>query len=214
MAKEVRAAIYARVSTEHKGQNPETQLIELRDYCQRRRWEYAEYVDVGASGSTTDRPALNRLVKDIHWHRVNAVVIWKIDRLCRNLRELLTIADDWKQRGVDLVITTTDIDTTSPGGQLVFATLGIVAEFERAVLVERVNAGLARARREGKRLGRPKTKVYIPPVILNAVQDGAMSLYQAAKATGIPRSTLKRRLAARGIVTKKVEAAPKVGKSE
>ena len=199
MAKVTKAAIYARVSTEHKGQDPETQLIELRDYCQRRQWPYVEYVDVGASGSTTDRPSLNRLQKDIHYHRIDAVVIWKIDRLCRNLRELLTIADDWKQRGVDLAITTTEIDTTSPGGQLVFATLGIVAEFERAVLVERVNAGLARARKEGKRLGRPKSKVRIPPVILNAVRDGAMSVYQAAKATGIPRTTLQRRLKERGV---------------
>jgi len=201
MAKEVRAAIYARVSTEHKGQNPETQLIELRDYCQRRQWEYAEYVDVGTSGSTTDRPALNRLVKDIHWHRVNTVVIWKIDRLCRNTRELLNLADDWKQRHVNLIVTTTDIDTTSPGGYLFFVTLGLVAEFERNTLIERVNAGLDRARREGKRLGRPKRRVRIPPRTVEAIRRGELSLYSAAKQTGIPRSTLKRRLASASVTT-------------
>jgi DNA invertase Pin-like site-specific DNA recombinase len=214
MAKEAKVGIYARVSTDHKGQTPETQLIELRKYCHDRDWPYTEYTDVGTSGATMDRPALNRLQKDIHWHRVNTVIIWKFDRLARNTRELLNLADDWGKRGVDLISTTEKIDTTSPGGRAIFAIMAVIAEFERAVLVERVNAGLARARHEGTRLGRPKTKVHIPPVILNAVQDGAMSVYQAAKATGIPRTTLKRRLAARGIVTKKVEAAPKVGISE
>jgi len=200
MAKEVKAAIYARVSTANKGQNTETQLLELRKYCHDQGWPYIEYVDIGTSGATMDRPALNRLQKDIHYHRINTVIIWKFDRLARNIRELLNLAHDWRQRNVDLISTTEKIDTTSPGGYLVFVTLGIVAEFERNTLIERVNAGLARARREGKRLGRPKTKVHIPPVILNAVQDGAMSVYQAAKATGIPRTTLKRRLAARGII--------------
>jgi DNA invertase Pin-like site-specific DNA recombinase len=199
MNKQVKAAIYARVSTTGKGQNPETQLLELRKYCQDRAWPYTEYVDIGASGKSTDRPALNRLQKDIHYHRINTVIIWKFDRLARNTRELLNLADDWGKRGVDLISKTEDIDTTSPGGRAIFAIMAVIAEFERAVLVERVNAGLDRARREGKHLGRPKTKVRIPPEIIEGLSQGSLSLYRAAQETGIPRSTLKRRLGERGI---------------
>ena len=76
MANEVKAGIYARVSTASKGQNPETQLLELRKYCDDHGWRYTEYVDIGSSGSTMDRPALKRLQKDIHYHRINTVVIF------------------------------------------------------------------------------------------------------------------------------------------
>jgi len=209
----MKVAIYARVSTTGKGQNPETQLLELRKYCQDRGWSYTEYTDSGVSGANMDRPALNRLQKDIHYHRINTVIIWKFDRLARNTRELLNLADDWGKRGVDLISTTERIDTTSPGGRAIFAIMAVIAEFERAVLVERVNAGLLRARKEGRRLGRPKDKVRIPAEVVEATQKGEMSLYRAAKVTGIPRSTLKRRLIARGM-SKKVVSANKVGKSE
>jgi DNA invertase Pin-like site-specific DNA recombinase len=213
MAKEVKVGLYARVSTSGKGQNPETQLLELRKYCQDRGWAFTEYVDIGASGKSTNRPALNRLQKDIHYRRINTVVIWKFDRLFRDTREILNLSDDWNRRGVDLISTTENIDTTSPGGRAIFAIMAVIAEFERAVLVERVNAGLARARREGKRLGRPKDKVRIPQQILNAIQSGRMSLYAAAKETNIPRNTLRRRLVARGYVQNSSDG-PKLGKSE
>jgi DNA invertase Pin-like site-specific DNA recombinase len=193
MAKKVRAAIYARVSTDDKGQDPETQLGLLRDYCQRRGWDFKEYVDY-ASGSNMNRESLNQLQHDIAWLRVNTVIIYKLDRLARNLRELLEIGDDWGKRGVDLISLTESVDTTSLQGRLVFQILGAVAEFERNLIIERVNAGLARARREGKRLGRPKRRVSIPPYIVEAIKNGELSLYGAAKQTGIPRSTLKRRL--------------------
>lgn len=198
MAKEVKVGIYARVSTQRKGQNPETQLLELRKYCRDRHWAYTEYIDTGASGSTMERPALKRLQKDIHYHRINTVIIWKFDRLARNTRELLNLADDWGKRGVDLISTTQNIDTTTPGGYMFFIALAMVAEFERATLIERINAGLARARHEGKRLGRRKDKVRIPAEIAEAVGKGQMSLYRASQVTGVPRSTLKRRLIARG----------------
>jgi len=205
MAKEVKVGLYARVSTSGKGQNPETQLLELRRYCQDRGWAFVEYVDIGTSGASMDRPALNQLQKDIHYHRITTIIIWKFDRLARNTRELLNLADDWGKRNVDLISTTEKIDTTSPGGRAIFAIMAVIAEFERAVLVERVNAGLRRAKAEGKRLGRPKDKVRIPQQILKAIQSGQMSLYAAAKQTGIPRSTLKRRLIARAPVSPKVD---------
>ena len=127
------------------------------------------------------------------------VVVYSADRLARSLHHLIDIIEDWSARGVELVSLTQPIDTTTPMGRAFYQFMGIMAELERGIIVGRVNSGLARARREGKRLGRPKTKVHIPPVILNAVQDGVMSVYQAAKATGIPRTTLQRRLKERRV---------------
>jgi site-specific DNA recombinase len=95
MAKEVKVGLYARVSTSGKGQNPETQLLELRKYCQDRGWPYTEYVDIGASGKSANRPALNRLIKDIHYGRITTVICWKFDRLFRDTREILNLSDDW-----------------------------------------------------------------------------------------------------------------------
>lgn len=198
MKKTVRAGIYARVSTDDKGQDPETQLGLLRDYCRGRGWEFKEYVD-HASGSDGNRESLSQLKQDIAWHRINTVIIYRFDRLTRNLRELLELGDDWNSRGVDLISLTENVDTTSAQGRLVFQIFGAMAEFERSLIGERVRAGLARARREGKQIGRPRLRVRIPPDIVKGLQEGELSLYTASKRTGIPRTTLSRRLIERGI---------------
>jgi len=198
MTKQVRAGIYARVSTDDKGQDPETQLVLLRDYCQGRGWDFKEYVD-HASGSDGNRESLGQLKQDIAWHRINTVIIYRFDRLTRNLRELLELGDDWNSRGVDLISLTENVDTTSAQGKLVFQIFGAMAEFERKLIGERVRAGLARAKREGKPIGRRRLKVRIPQDIVTKLENGDISLYEAAKTTKIPRMTLARRLKERGI---------------
>jgi len=198
MKKQVHAAIYARVSTDDKGQDPETQLGLLRDYCHGRGWDFKEYVD-HASGSDGNRESLSQLKQDIAWHRINTVVIYRFDRLARNLRDLLELGDDWNGRGVDLISLTENVDTTSAQGRLVFQIFGAMAEFERSLISERVRAGLARAKREGKPVGRPRMRVRIPPGIVEKLQKGDISLFEAARVTGIPRMTLSRRLIERGI---------------
>jgi DNA invertase Pin-like site-specific DNA recombinase len=198
MAKQVRAAIYARVSTDDKGQDPETQFGLLRNYCQARGWEAKEYVDY-ASGKVSKRPGLHQLQNDIAWHRVNTVVIYRFDRLTRSLRELLDLGEDWNNRGVDLISLSENVDTTSIQGKLVFQIMGAMAEFESSLIGERVRAGLARAKRQGKHIGRNRLKVRIPTSIVEKLQRGEISLYAAARETGIPRMTLSRRLVERGI---------------
>lgn len=214
MSKEIKVGIYGRVSTRDK-QNPESQLEPCRDHCRGKGWTWKEYVD-RASGTTLNRPGFKQLQYDIHHRHINLVVCYAIDRLGRTMHDLVMILADWSVREVELVSVTQAIDTTTPLGRAFYYWWGIVAETERELIVERVNSGLDRARRQGVKLGRPKTKVTIPPDVLAALSEGKMSLYMAAKTSGIPRNTLRRRLAARGqkSMSKRLGSANKVDKGE
>ena len=156
----MRAAIYARVSTAHNGQDPAMQTRELRDYCQRRTWDVAgEYVDVGISGAKEKRPELDRLVADAHRRRFDAVVVWRFDRFARSVSHLLRALETFKALGIEFVSLSEQVDTSTPTGKMVFTVLGAVAELERSLIAERVRAGLRNARAKGKRLGRPRVNV-------------------------------------------------------
>jgi DNA invertase Pin-like site-specific DNA recombinase len=153
MSEPRRAAIYVRVSTQE--QTTDSQESELREYCEKRGWSCAVYRDHGHSGAKNDRPALNTLLADLRRRKIDVVVVWALDRLARSLKQLLSIADECKSLGVDLVSLKQSLDTTGPAGRLTFQILGAVAEFERELLRERVKAGMAQARRTGKNVGRP-----------------------------------------------------------
>ncbi|MGA2077171.1 MAG: recombinase family protein [Terriglobia bacterium] len=155
-----RAAIYARVSTGHNGQDPTMQTRESEEYCERRGWSVAEeYVDVGISGSKEDRTELNRLMADAHRRRFDAVVVWKFDRFARSVSHLLRALETFKALGIDFVSPSEQVDTSTPTGKMVFTVLGAVAELERSLIAERVRAGIRNARAKGKRLGRPRVAV-------------------------------------------------------
>jgi len=152
----MKIAIYARVST-NNGQDPEMQLRELREYCQRRGWELAgEFVDTGISGAKDSRPELNRLMAEAHRRRFDAVVVWRFDRFARSVSHLLRALEDFRSLGIEFVSLSEQVDTSTPTGKMVFTVLGAVAELERSLIVERVRAGLRNARAKGKRLGRPR----------------------------------------------------------
>ncbi len=152
----MKAAIYARVSTANNSQDPEVQLRELREYCQRRGWEIAsEFMDMGVSGSKDSRPQLNRLMADAHRRRFDAVVVWKFDRFARSVSHLLRALETFKALGIEFVSLSEQVDTSTPTGRMIFTVLGAVAELERSLIAERVRAGLRNARAKGKRLGRP-----------------------------------------------------------
>jgi DNA invertase Pin-like site-specific DNA recombinase len=152
----VRAALYARVSTNGHGQDPEVQLREMREYCQRRGWDIAgEFVDVGISGAKEKRPELDRLLADAHRRRFDSVVVWKFDRFARSVSHLLRALETFQALGVEFVSLSEQMDTSTPTGKMVFTVLGAVAELERSLIAERVRAGLRNARAKGKRLGRP-----------------------------------------------------------
>ena len=182
----MRAAIYARVST--LDQEPENQLAELRRYVEARGWTGVEYVDKGVSGAKDRRPALDTLVTDARRRRFDVLVCWRLDRLGRNLRHLITLLDELQALGVAFVSLAEGIDATTPAGKLQMHILGAIAEFERERIRERVLAGLQRAKREGRRLGRPRAR---PPI--DALQRVAgLSADVAAQRLGVSRSTIKR----------------------
>ncbi len=153
-------ALYARVSTSNGHQDPEMQLRELREYAGRRGWEIAgEYIDHGVSGSKESRPELNRLMTDAHRRRFDAVLVWKIDRFGRSLKHLVNALADLGAYGVAFVSLRDNLDLSTPSGRLMFQIIGAMAEFERALIQERVKAGLRNAQAKGKRLGRPRRVV-------------------------------------------------------
>jgi DNA invertase Pin-like site-specific DNA recombinase len=152
----MRVAIYARVSTANNGQDPTMQTRELREYAERRGWSvFAEYVDIGISGTKETRPELDRLMADAHRRRFDAVVVWKFDRFARSVSHLLRALETFRAQGIEFVSFSEQLDTSTPSGKMVFTVLGAVAELERGLIVERVKAGLRNARAKGKRLGRP-----------------------------------------------------------
>jgi len=153
-----RVALYARVST-LQAQDPEMQLGELREYAARRGWELAgEYVD-RKSGALEARPALNRLMIDARRRKFDVIAVWKIDRFGRSLRHLVNALAEFEAIGVAFVSLRDHLDLATPAGRLMFQIIAAMAEFERALIRERVRAGLANAKKKGKKLGRPRIVV-------------------------------------------------------
>lgn len=188
----IRVALYARVSTLN-GQNPEMQLAELREYAQRRGWIVtSEYVDLGVSGSKESRPELNRMLKDAHARTIDAVLCWKLDRLGRSLKHLVTTIEDLTAYGVAFVSLRDNLDLSTPSGRLMMHLLGAMAEFERELIRERVSAGIHAARKRGVRIGRPKT--YISPEKVQALRDTGTPWRQIAKRLGVGTGTAVRAL--------------------
>jgi DNA invertase Pin-like site-specific DNA recombinase len=135
------------------------QLRELRTYAERRGWQIADVYTDTVTGSKDSRPALNRLINDAKQRRIDAVLVWKLDRFGRSLRHLVNALAELEALGVAFVSLRDNLDLTTPSGRLMFQIIGAMAEFERALIHERVKAGLRNARAKGKRLGRPRVFV-------------------------------------------------------
>jgi len=183
-------ALYARVST-LSNQDPEMQLSELREYAQRRGWDAVEeYVDVGISGSKESRPALNRLMQDAYLRKFDAILVWKIDRFGRSLKHLVNTLSDLCALGVAFVSLRDNLDLSTPSGRLMFQIIGAMAEFERALIQERVRAGLRNARAKGRRLGRPRMIVDASQII--SLRARGLSWAQIKTETGVSKGTAQR----------------------
>lgn len=193
------AVLYARVSTQD--QTCENQLIELRRYCAARGWQVRrEFVDTGISGSKDRRPALDDLLRDARRRRFDVLVCWRLDRLGRSLRHLVMTLEELQALGIGFVSLGEGIDMSTPAGRLQLHILAALAEFERSRIQERVRAGLARVRAQGKRLGRPPE-----PIPLDKLATVAgLSIREAARKLHVSRSTVHRwRRLAREIVSEK-----------
>jgi DNA invertase Pin-like site-specific DNA recombinase len=152
----LKVALYLRVSTSN--QTTENQRIDLERVAALRGWTIVEtYQDHGISGSKgrTDRPALDAMLKDAVRRKFDLIAVWSIDRLGRSLQHLVECVNELHAVGCDLFFLQQSIDTTTPAGKLAFSICGAFAEFEKSIIVERVRAGLERAKRNGVKLGRP-----------------------------------------------------------
>jgi DNA invertase Pin-like site-specific DNA recombinase len=177
-----KAVIYARVST--KNQTVENQLQALREAAQRQGWYITtELTDEAISGSKgrRDRPGLDKLFDMIAKRDVDVVLCWALDRLGRSLQDLIALMNDMNAKGVDLYCHTQNIDTTTSGGRLLFSIMGSIAQFEREIIKERINAGLNRARAEGKKLGRPSNVNANTAVAAKLLREKGASIGDIAK---------------------------------
>jgi len=190
-----RACLYARVSTSGHGQDPQLQLDELRQVAEARGWTIqAEFVDEGISGSRERRPALDALMASVRKGEVDVVAVWRFDRFARSVRHLLSALDEFRTLGVEFLSLRENIETTTPMGRAMFTLCAVVSELEREILRERVQAGVDRAKAQGKQLGRPRRDLDLRAARL-LLQEGH-SVRQVADLVNIPRSTLRRHLEA------------------
>lgn len=205
MEKRIRVALYARVSRPE--QILENQFIVLRREVESHPdWDvFDEYSDK-CSGATQNRPDLDRLMNDVHKHRIDMILATKLDRMCRSTLNLARICADLEKNRVGLKFVEQDIDTTSPEGKMVRTMLGAVAEYELELIHSRTRDGIARARAEGKQIGRPSTvlsdyQIAKAKEILAAEPDISQRQF-ADRFQGIGRKQLINELRKMGIWTK------------
>lgn len=191
-SKPAHVALYLRVSTD--GQTLENQRRELRAVAKRHGWKIvATFEDNGISGANgrDKRPGFDELHKGIARKDFDLVAAWSVDRLGRSLKDLLGFLEELQAKGIDLYLHKQGLDTSTPAGKAMFQMLGVFSEFERAMIRERVNAGLARARAQGKTLGRPRTKPQTERAIRAALRAGK-GIRKTASELGVGVSVVQR----------------------
>lgn len=184
-----RAALYCRVST--VDQHPETQLGELRQFAANKGFQVVgEYIDHGYCGVRARRPELDRMMDDARRHRFDVLLVWSCDRLARSTKHLLQTIDELNGMGVQFLSQREAIDTEGPLGRAILVIVSAMAELERCIIIERVRAGMRRARLEGRQIGRARLDVNRDQVIRD--RRSGMSLTQVAKKHGISRASVSR----------------------
>jgi DNA invertase Pin-like site-specific DNA recombinase len=186
-------AIYTRVSTDH--QTTENQERELREIAERMGWTVVEvYRDQGVSGAKgrNGRPAFDALCKDAARRRFDMIMAWSVDRLGRSLQDLVVFLSELHALGIDLFLHQQGVDTATPAGKALFQMMGVFAEFERAMIRERVKSGLERAKAQGKRLGRRPIDARKEAAIRADLREGKAGIMKLAAAHGVGVGTVQR----------------------
>jgi DNA invertase Pin-like site-specific DNA recombinase len=184
-----KAAIYARVST--PDQHLETQLYDLRKLAAQRNFEVVrEYCDRGISGSKAKRPGLDSMMADARRGEFSVVLVAAFDRIARSTKNFLEIVDELNDLNVEFFSAREAIDTSGPMGRMFITMVGSIAELERSLIVERIKAGMRRAKIEGRRLGRAPLSVDRDALVRDRLSG--MSLTQVAKRHRVSRATVVR----------------------
>ena len=190
-----RCAIYARVSTVE--QHPETQLHDLQKLAEQRGLEVVSVYTDRVSGAKSKRPALDQLLADAHRGKFGVVLVWAFDRLARSVKHFLEVLDELNHLNIEFISFRENIDTGGPLGRAVVVIVSAVAELERNLIIERVRAGLRRARLEGRRLGR--APLDIDRAVIRRDRERGLSLAQLARLHCISRSSVARVLKQEGV---------------
>jgi DNA invertase Pin-like site-specific DNA recombinase len=186
-------AIYARVST--GTQTVQNQLRELREIADRHSWIVtAEFTDKGISGAKgrEQRPGLDQMLKAVARREIDLVAAWSVDRLGRSLQDLLGFLGELHAKGVDLYLHQQGLDTSTPAGKALFQMMGVFAEFERAMIRERVRAGLERAKAQGKKLGRPRNEDPKREADVSRLRAKGIGIGRVARTLGVGVSYVQR----------------------
>ena len=183
-----RAALYMRVST--LDQHPETQLYDLRTLANQRGFQIVQEYTDRISGAKARRPGLDQMMKDARQRQFDVVLVWAGDRIARSVKHFLDVLDELSHLGIEFVSFRENIDTGGPLGRAVIVIIGAIAELERNLIIERVRAGMRRARLEGRHIGRTPLDFDRAAVLRD--RDRSMSLTEIAKAHRISRATVSR----------------------
>jgi DNA invertase Pin-like site-specific DNA recombinase len=186
-------AIYARVST--GSQTVQNQLRELRQIAERQGWIVAaEFTDTGISGAKgrDRRPGLEKMLLAVARREVDMIAAWSVDRLGRSLRDLLGFLGELHAKRVDLYLHQQGLDTSTPAGMALFQMMGVFAEFERAMIRERVRAGLDRARAQGKKLGRRRNEDPKLAAKVRRMRADGVGIGKVARILGVGASYVQR----------------------
>lgn len=188
----MKVGIYARVST-HEQQSLPTQIKALRAYVQKRKWQLVMQVKEVGSGAT-QRPQREMLVQAARRRELDVIVVWRLDRWGRSLADLVVTLKELTELGVGFVSLTEALDLTTASGRAMAGMLAVFAEFEREIMRERVKAGIAQARAEGRRFGRPLTAAKKEQEVKKLFAKG-LSKAEIARRVGIGRTSVRRLLA-------------------
>jgi DNA invertase Pin-like site-specific DNA recombinase len=185
-----RVALYLRVST--LDQHPETQIYDLRQMADQRGWQIVEEYTDRVSGANARRPGLDRLMSDARHGRFDVVLVWASDRLARSVKHFLEVLDELSRINVEFLSFRENLDTGGPLGRAFIVIISAIAELERNLIIERVRAGMRRARLEGRHIGRKPLELDAPAILSDRARG--QSLAQLAKGYRVSRSTIHRLL--------------------
>ena len=191
-----RCAIYCRVSTSTKDQTTENQLLALKSYCERMGYEIVKIYEDEVSGAKTreKRPAYNEMCQDAFLKKFDTIIGWDVSRFGRSMREFVSFLADMDDKGIGVIAVKNGLDTVSSSGRMMMKLIGVLEEWNREMLIERTNAGLARAKANGTKLGRKKTVTDDMTSKIIELRNAQKSIRAIASEVGVSTATVQREL--------------------
>ena len=191
-----RCAIYCRVSTSTKDQTTENQFLELKSYCERMNYEIVKIYEDEVSGAKTreKRPAYNEMCQDAFLKKFDTIIGWDVSRFGRSMKEFVSFLADMDDKGINVVAVKNGLDMGSSSGRMMMKLIGVLEEWNREMLIERTNAGLARAKANGTKLGRKKTVTDDMTSKIIELRNAQKSIRAIASEVGVSTATVQREL--------------------